>query len=34
MKYGIDYFQEWRESFDDATTYDQDMFATCTPMQC
>ena len=28
MKYSIDYFQEWRESYDDAaTTYDQDMCA-------
>lgn len=28
MKYSIDYFKEWRESFDDAeTTYDQDMCA-------
>ena len=28
MKYTIDYFQEWRESYDDAaTTYDQDMCA-------
>ena len=26
MKYSIDYFQEWRELYDDAaTTYDQDM---------